>query len=362
MAEVRFGLIGVNGIGRTHRRALENIEGAKIAAVCDIVEEWAKEAGEQYECPWFVDYHDLVARDDIDIVSVLTPHYLHAPMAIAAAENGKNVFVEKPLCISVSEADAMIEAAQKNNVKLGVCQQQRSSRQFRLLKKMIDAGEIGTLWRVVMISCGVRTQAYYGTGEWRGTWSLEGGGVLINQHVHDVDTLQYLVGKPTLVAGNIQTLTHDIAVEDLATAFIHFENGVDGLFQTSNIDGATFNGIQVAGNKGILVSGQGLRIGRPEMPSDQFVRENPEKFGKMETTWEDLEPEEGPSGHPAMIQDMIDAVVNDGQPEVHGEEARTAIELLNAMILSAKRQKMVPVPVDRAEYDELLAELRADEQ
>ncbi|MFQ5810247.1 MAG: Gfo/Idh/MocA family oxidoreductase, partial [Armatimonadota bacterium] len=201
----------------------------------------------------------------------------------------------------------------------------------------------------------------YGTGEWRGKWSTEGGGVLINQHVHEIDTLQYLVGKPTLVGGNIQTICHDIAVEDLATAFIHFENGVDGLFQTSNIDGAAFNGIQIAGNKGLLVSSGGLRIGRPEMPSDQFVRDNPEKFAKCEVTWEDLEPEEGPSGHPAMIRDMIDAVASDRQPEVHGEEARTAIEILNAIILSGKRQKMVPIPVDRAEYDELLAELSADE-
>jgi predicted dehydrogenase len=362
MADVRFGLIGVNGIGRTHRRALEGMDDVKITAVCDIVEEWAKDAGEQYECPWFVDYHDLVVRDDIDIVSVLTPHYLHAPMAIAAAENGKHVFVEKPMCISVSEADAMIEAAKTNNVKLGVCHNQRSARPYRLMKKMIEAGEIGELWRVVMLACGVRTQAYYATGEWRGKWGTEGGGVLINQHVHDIDTLQYLVGKPTLAAGNIQTICHDIAVEDLATAFIHFDNGVDGLFQTSNIDGATFNGIQIAGNKGILVSSGGLRIGRPEMPSDQFVRENPEKFAKAEVTWEDLEPEEGPSGHPAMIRDMIAAVVDDREPEVHGEEGRTAIEILNAIILSAKRQKMVPIPVDRAEYDELLAELRADEQ
>ncbi len=362
MAEVRFGLIGVNGIGRKHRSVLEGIEEAKIAAVCDVVEEWAKEAGEQYGCPAFTDYNDLVAQDDLDIVSVLTPHYLHAPMAIAAAEAGKNVFVEKPMCMTVSEADAMIEAAKKNNVKLGVCHQNRSGRNYRLMKKMIDAGEIGDLWRVVMLACGVRTQAYYGTGEWRGKWSTEGGGVLINQHVHEVDTLQYLAGKPALVGGNIQTISHDIAVEDLATAFIHFENGVDGLFQTSNIDGASLNGTQIAGNKGMLVSGPGLRICRPEVPSDEFVRENPEKFAKCPVTWEDLEPEEGPTGHEAMIQNMIDAVKGDGQPEVHGEEARTAIEILNAIILSAKRQKMVPVPVDRAEYDELLAELSADEQ
>jgi len=360
VAQIRFGQIGVNGIGATHRGAIDKIEEAQLVACCDIVEA-AKQVADERGIPFYTDYRELVARDDVDVVSVCTPHYLHAPMALAALEAGKHVLVEKPIAIAVSEADAMIAAAEANDRLLGVAHQSCTSPTNQLLKRTVESGVLGPLRHAAHISCGLRTNAYYATGAWRGTWKYEGGGVLINQKVHDMHTLSWLLGRPTSVYARIRNWAHDVEVEDMASAHFVLEGDVDLVVQVSNIDAAPRQHLQIVGDAGTLAVVDGkVFLGKPSKPASEFIADCPEAWGKLDVEWEQLEPQECEAGHVAIYRGLIAALKGEGRLIVPGEDGRTALEMVNGMILSGKRDQVVPIPVDRDEYDNLLRELAGE--
>src|SRR5687767_7896684 len=162
MAErMRFAVIGINGQGRAHLRALKETPEAELVAVCDVNEAAARARSEEYGVPFFTDYEDLLKRDDVDAVTLALPHYLHAKMAIAAFEAGKHVVTEKPMAISVGECDRMIEAAQRAGKQLSISHQGRVSPQAPYLKKLLASEDFGRLIRMVWLSGGTRTQYYY---------------------------------------------------------------------------------------------------------------------------------------------------------------------------------------------------------
>lgn len=359
MEQVNCAVIGIKGAGSGHVDALTKIEEAKLVAVCDIDEEAARSRAEQLGIGYYKNYHDLIKQEGLNVVSICTPHYLHHPMAIAAMEAGINVFVEKPIAITVRDADEMIEVSKNTGMKLGVCHQYRTSPTQRAAKKAIEDGRLGEIMRVLWTSCGMRTQAYYNSGEWRGTWSQEGGGVLINQTVHDCDMIQWLAGDIEEVVAMMDNVAHDIEVEDIAGAAVRFKNNAYGVLQFGLINVPGLHRNEIAGNLGSLVYDSELKLGIPEQPVKEFIATCPEAWGGMKVNWEVVQPVEGESGHIALIRDFINAVIEDRQPAVPGEDGRRALELVNAIILSSVRGKRVSIPVDRDEYDELMAELRA---
>jgi len=358
MDPVRIGIIGTGGIGGAHLSAIDAVEGCALVACCDIVEEVARTAAEARGLPWFRDYPDLLALDEVEAVAVCTPHYLHCPMAVAAAEAGKHVICEKPMAMTVRECDDMLRAAQAAGVALAIIHQTSATPTARLAKQLLEGGELGDLWQASHLSPGLRTNAYYRTGAWRGTWHQEGGGVLINQKVHDLHLMNFLLGAPEEVYASIRNVAHDIEVEDIATAQFRFESGVELSFQVSNACPAPEGYTQILGDKGTLILGGEVRMGRPSQSAREFIAGAPEAWSQPEVTWETLPAPALPvTGHAAMYAGFVPAVREGVPPAVSGEAGRTAVEMLNAIILSSHTHRPASFPLNRAEYDDLLREL-----
>jgi len=358
MDKVRVAVIGVGGMGLNHVKAIKSIEQAELVAVADVNEETAKKVAEEYGAKCYTDYKEMLAKEDLDAVTIATPHPLHAEVGIYVMDAGKHVFTEKPIAATVSQADAMIEASKRNNVTLAVMYQQRTTPINQEVKRMIAEGEIGELVRVNMVSARVRTQAYYNSGAWRGTWKWEGGGVLLNQAPHEIDRLQWLVGMPVRIWGRIKTRMHEIEVEDTACAILEYPNGAFGVIQVSTTDAPGVTRYEICGTKGyVLLEGAKARAARFKQPLDEFISTCPDVWASPEMEWYDVTVEKKPCGHAEMIRDFVLSLIEGRPPMVDGEEGRNSLEISNAIILSSVRGKPVDLPVDRAEYDALVEEL-----
>ena len=379
---MRFAVIGINGQGRAHLRGLKETPGAQLVAVCDVNEAAAKARGEEYGVPYFTDYEAVLKRDDVDAVGLPLPHYLHARVAIAALQAGKHVVTEKPMAISVRECDEMIAAAQKAGKQLTISHQGRATPGVRYIRDLLHSPDFGRLIRMVWLSGGTRTQYYYDTEEWRGTWAEEGGGTLINQKVHDLDRLAYLLGLPAELSAFTSNLFHKVEplVETMATASLRWADGAIGTFQASITDGGTDTSRQeYHGDRASLIQeGRAWKIGQFSMPASDFIArgvgpgpqhkpppDDPRSQLKVDVSWEEVAlPEAGPgeSGYPAVYGALVRAARGEGTVAITPEEARNAIELMNGMTLSNLRRKAVTLPLDRDEVDAMLAELRENAQ
>ena len=236
MKVLNVGVIGLGGISKVHIAALQKLENAKIVAVCDIKKDKLDAAAKELGADAYENYMDLIARPDIDVVEICTPHYLHAPMAIAALKAGKHVLTEKPMASETEDALRMIRTADESSGSLNVIFQNRLNTSTKALKKIIDSGEAGKLLCTRASICWHRTAPYYTESGWRGTWKTEGGGSLINQSIHTIDLLSYLGGPIRRLRGHISTDLLDgvIEVEDNCHAVFEYENGATGVLYATN--------------------------------------------------------------------------------------------------------------------------------
>jgi UDP-N-acetyl-2-amino-2-deoxyglucuronate dehydrogenase len=361
MEPLKVAVIGLKGIGRTHLSAIASVPEVRLTAVCDVLEDVAAAAAAEHGVPHYADLDRLLADADVEAVSLGTPHHLHAPQAVRALEAGKHVLTEKPMARTARECDAMIEAARKACRKLGVHHQYRTTPPHMHARKLVDAGEIGPVLRVLWSSNGVRTQAYYDSDAWRGRWETEGGGVLINQTVHDLDLLCWLCGTPAEVSGMVGRLSHRTEVEDIACAAIRFANGGLCSFQVSITDSPGGQLKEIAGDRATLQIGKTLTLKRPATSVRDFVSTCPEMWGKNPAEAEEIEPEPREvTGHAYIFQDFAHAVREDREPFVSGEQGRWAVELVNGILMSHVLGRRVLLPVDRDEYDRVLEGLAAN--
>src|SRR3954466_11963247 len=228
MQELGFAIIGAGMVARYQPTAIERTPGAGLVAICRSDPARAEETAAQFGVPCLADYTDLLARDDVDAVCICTPSGLHAEQTIAAARAGKHVLVEKPIALTLADADAMIAACEQAGVRLGVALQRRTEPEFQRVQAAIAAGELG---RPVLGSISMpylRLPSYYDSADWRGTWALDGGGALMNQGIHLVDLLLWLLGDAAEVRATAATLAHAIEVEDCVTAMLRFASGALG--------------------------------------------------------------------------------------------------------------------------------------
>jgi len=356
LEKVRFGVIGLKGIGRRHIKCITSIDEAELVAVADINEEAGKLVASKYGVEWFKNYENMLKRKDLDAVSICTPHFLHFPMAMKSLEYGKHVLVEKPMAITVKEADKMIESARERGLKLGVVYQYRVNPIYRQIKKIIEDGLIGKIYRVCMEACTFRTQTYYNGDAWRGKWLTEGGGALINQTIHHLDVLQWLVGKPTNIYGRIGTLYHHIEVEDIASAVILFENGAHGIVQVGTVDPIVTVRFEICGEKGKILyedRGKEVKYAVLERSLKDYVFGEARRV-KPEYEWKKIEVEKTSLGHEEIIRDFTLAILEDREPLIAGEDGRVSLEMVNAIILSSFENQMVSLPIDRDAYENLL--------
>jgi UDP-N-acetyl-2-amino-2-deoxyglucuronate dehydrogenase len=334
-----FGIIGCGMISGWHAEAISKIPQARLVGVTDAIAKLRSDLAVKYGAIPYESVEKMLADPNIRIVSICTPSGLHAPLAVQAAQAGKHVIVEKPMALNLKDADQMIVTCERNQVKLCVISQLRFSPAIQQIKQALDESVLG---RVVLGDLYMkfnRTQAYYDQGNWRGTWEMDGGGALMNQGIHGVDLLRYLMGPVKSVSAHTRTLARKIEVEDTAVAILEFQNGALGVIEatTSVYPGATRH-LEINGGRGTIVleensiarwdiEGQEPSAGVVLGHAAGDTSSNPGAFGV--------------EGHVYQITDMIEAVLNNRRPVVDGSEGRKALEVILAIYESSASSKLV---------------------
>jgi len=329
-----FGLVGCGAIAPVFAQAIARLDDARLAAVCDVAPERARALADRFGAQCHADYDALLRRDDVQVVCVLTWSGKHAEMGIAAALAGKHVVTTKPIDVTLEKIDRLIGACRERGVKLAAVHQMRSAKPFVRLKRAIDEGRLGRLHFGNVFVPWCRTQEYYDSAEWRGTWEWDGGGALMNQGVHMVDVLQWMMGPVAEVQAYAGTLAHKVEVEDAAVAALRFESGALGLILAST---AVYKGLpprlEVFGATGNVVI-EGDDIVRWQVGDEEEIASfHGSAFGATDPQAGLAEAVEG---HVEQLGDFLAAIEEDRPPMISGEEARKAVALILAIYESAR--------------------------
>lgn len=329
---MRFAIIGVGNIAPIHAAAIRGVPGAELVAVATRDEGRGRAFVAEHGGAWYADYRELLTHARADVVAICTPHDLHAPMALAAAEAGAHVLCEKPLARNTAECDEMIAACQRAGVQLGVTFQSRFEPLSLRLKAALDAGRLGRLLWASANTLWHRTDAYYRSGPWRGTWAHEGGGVLINQAIHAIDLLVWLAGLPERVTARARTLNHAIEVEDAALAILEYAGGRLGLIQATTVAHPGYpERLEFFGSAGSVVyhKGQARLEWHLLEPAEDYTEEAEVSSGAarpMDIT---------AAGHTALYNDFVAAIRERRAPLVDGHQGRHSVALVEAIYRSA---------------------------
>lgn len=338
---LNFGIIGVGAIGDVHARAIQELKEAKLIAIASRTEEKAREAGEKYGCAFYTDYNEMLKRDDLDIVSICLPSGMHYQAAMAAAAAGKHCIVEKPMEISAERGEGMIEAFDKYGLKLSVIFQHRFDKSTQLIKNAISHNTLGKLNYGTSKTLWFRDDAYYQNSNWRGTWQGDGGGALMNQAIHSIDLLQYLMGPVEAVCGKCASLYHEyMETEDLGVALLKFKSGAIG-----TIEGTTLAYPGFYGEVGIFGQSGSAVIKNDKLDFYQFKSGTDEALEELKMNgdeqlsygWYNLVP------HIRQYEDVINAVINNRQPLVTGEEGLKSVRIIRGIYESSKKNEWIEI-------------------
>jgi UDP-N-acetyl-2-amino-2-deoxyglucuronate dehydrogenase len=345
--KLRFGIVGCGVIGPTHAEAIASLPDAELVAVADIVSEKAQKLAETYHIKAYTDLQTMLAHEHLDVVDVCTPSGLHGEHACQIMRAGSHVIIEKPMEISHDRIEETLRVQQETGRKLAVISQHRFDAASKHIHTLIEQNAFG---RLVMGNAAVpwwRSQKYYDSGAWRGTWALDGGGVLMNQSIHSVDVLQWLMGRVKSIQAYTDTLVHSMETEDAAVAILRFENGALGtiLATTGAYPGVTTR-IEIFGDKGSAVI-ENDRLGYLHLASEDIEEAGP--YGGIKKK-EPLAPAQATASNPAALQslthafqieDMLRAIQENGTPLVDGHAARHPVEIILGIYESARTGKEV---------------------
>ena len=338
---LNFALVGCGRIAKRHSEllGLKQIKQAALVSVCDIVEEKSRKIGERFAVPFYTDMHEMMQREAVDVVVVLTESGHHARDVIALAQYGKHIVVEKPMALTLDDADAMILACAKNNCHLFVVKQNRFNVPVLKLREAMDAGRFGKLTMGTVRVRWCRPQSYYDQDEWRGTWAMDGG-VITNQASHHVDLLEWMMGDVDAVyAKGIQSLA-DIETEDTAAIILKFRNGALGLIEATtatrpkDLEGS----ISILGEHGTVEIG-GFAVN--EMKTWKFEDASANEEQEMLEKYSVNPPSVYGYGHQAYYEHVVESILNDKPPLVDGLEGRKSLEIISAIYESMETRKEV---------------------
>jgi len=345
-----FGIVGCGMISQFHARAIADLRGAKLIACCDTRPESADRFAAANGCKSHHTLDEMLADKSVDIVTIATPSGLHMAPAVAAAKAGKHVIVEKPLEVTLKKCDQIIRECEKNGVQLATIFPSRFHDSSVKLKRAVDGNRFG---RITMGDAYVkwfRTQQYYDSGAWRGTWALDGGGALMNQAVHSIDLLAWLMGPVKEVCAQTALLAHErIEVEDTAVATLRFANGALGVIEATT---AAYPGylkrIEIHGSEGTAVlEEEDLKTWDFARPAkqDQAILADMQK--SRSTGGGASDPAAiGHHGHAKLFADMLLAIRKQRPPAIDGHEGRRSVEIIQAIYKSAESGgKVVKLPL-----------------
>lgn len=310
----------------------------------------------------FTSSAEMIRSGEVDAVVIATPHFLHTQVGIDALQNGLHVMVEKPLSVHKADAERLLAARQSPEQVVGVMFNQRTDPHLKRLNQLIKQGELGEIRRVQLTATHwFRSEAYYASAAWRGTWAGEGGGVLLNQCPHQFDAFIWLFGMPRRVRGFCKFgKHHNIEVEDEVTAFLEFDNGVTAVIITSTGETPGTNRLEIAADRGrVVVENEKISFTRTESPIREFSRTSTSGF-EAPGVWNAEIPAEGKGGqHVEIMQNFVDSIL-DGVPlMVPAEDGIKSVELANAILFSALEDRTIELPLDSAAYEHKLNELMA---
>ena len=338
----RFGIVGAGMIADFHAKAIAAMDGAELVAIYSRRMEQAQEFSEKHGCAAYADYTDFLANDDLDIVTICTPSGAHLEPAEMAANAGKHIICEKPIEVTTGRVDQMITACKTNNVMLAGIFPRRFNRATGLLKDAIDQGRFGKINMADAYVKWWRTQDYYDSGAWRGTWDLDGGGALMNQSIHTIDLLLHVMGDVKSVRAETRLVAHSgIEVEDTAIAMVEFKSGALGVIQGSTAcwseEGHPAE-VQITGSRGsVFMTDDKFRVWEfaDTKPEDGEIRN---EFGLGTSTAGAGAAD--PSAidfawHQKNFEDVVQALNESRAPAIDGREGRRSIALINAIYKSA---------------------------
>jgi UDP-N-acetyl-2-amino-2-deoxyglucuronate dehydrogenase len=343
MNKTKFAILGCGRIAFKHLEAIEgNSEKAEIVAVCDVVEDRAKEYGEKLNVPYFTSLTEMLKQENIEIVSLCTPSGMHPKHGIEVAQSGKHVLTEKPMGTNYKDAKELIDTCDREGVQLHVVHQNRLNTTIDTLKKAVDKGRFGKIYSVQVNVFWTRPQEYYDAAKWRGTWEFDGG-CFMNQASHYVDLIDYLVGDVESVMCYTSTMERKIEAEDTGVAAFKFRNGALGTLNVTmltypkNLEGS----FTILGEKGTVRIG-GVAVNKVEEwnfdsydDDDKLVQEASYDTASVYGF-----------GHTGYYSNVIEAIQTGNRPPVCGRQGLKSLELILALYKSSRENKRVPLPLE----------------
>ena len=346
----RFAIVGCGVIGPTHAEAINSLPDAELVAVCDILPEQAHKLADRYGATAYTHLDEMLAREKLDVVNICTPSGTHGEYACKAMLAGRHVIVEKPMEITLAAIDEMLRVQQETGVKLAVISQHRFDPASQQVHALIEEAAFGKLVMGNAIIPWWRSQAYYDSGAWRGTWKLDGGGVLMNQSIHSIDLLQWFMGPVKSISAYTDTLAHRMETEDVAVAVLRFANGALGTIAatTGAYPGVTTR-IEVCGDRGSAIIENDdlsyLHLARDDKNEVSAYGANMKAAGGKESSKGGATAQDPAAlsyrGHALQIADMIRAIRENGTPLVDGYAARRPVEIILGIYEAARTHKEV---------------------
>lgn len=365
-APVRFGIVGMGGIGLHHAKIIASMPEATLTAFSSRDAGRRDAAAALYpQARAFADHAELIASKLCDAVLIATPHYQHVPITLEAFAAGLHVLAEKPLAVALTDAQRIVEESRRHpELLFGIVLNQRCVPAYRHIRQLITSGELGQITRYSWTATHwFRPNVYYTASPWRATWAGEGGGVLINQCHHNLDLLYWMTGMlpRKVTAVGFLGKQHPIETEDEVSAILEYESGLIGHFFASTGEAAGTNRLEIAGTRGKVIAENGeLRLGRLAVDSRDFMKSSTEAFVGPEATWEMPKLEPGPvPEHRGILEDFARCVQRGGRSEellAPAADDLAAMELSNAMLLAGVTRQAVELPMDAAAFDTFLSQ------
>lgn len=355
MKKIRFAVVGTGNIGQQHINLLRSgeIEGAELAAT-------VSRSGSAVDTgvPHFGSLDALLDAECCDAVLIATPTMDHVSAAKSAARRGLHVLLEKPIAMSVGQSQALIDEIPES-VQFAVMLNQRFHPAYAAIKQLLDEGRIGTVKRYTWtMTAWYRPDVYYKVSRWRGTWPGEGGGLLINQCIHNLDIIQWLFGLPEKISAKVAFgRYHDIDVEDEVTAMLDYESGSVGLLQASSGEAPGINRLEIIGDTGVISwNDSELTLQEADQSVSEHCATTREMFGMPSFTSQTLDLAVGVNQHAHVIQNFVDSLIEGSRLLTPAREGLGSLQLANGMLLSQWDDKAVALPIDSQRYEQLLSE------
>jgi len=365
MQNVRIGIIGMGNMGRFHANDL--LEGKVSRGVLTAVGSTSPQKLKEYEekgVKVFGGGEEMIASGEVDALVIATPHYQHVSLGIAALEAGLHVMVEKPIAAHKADAERLVaKAKEKADLVFGAMFQLRVEPRYEKIREIVRSGELGDLMRVIWIMTDwFRSEAYFQSGGWRATWKGEGGGVLLNQCLHQLDAMQWITGMPSKVRSEVGIgKWHDIEVEDDVTCYMEFPDGASGMFLSSTGETPGSNRFELSGTKGrLILENDKLVFTKNAVSSDEWCKTSKIGFQQPDTTVEEIPIPPAEDPHAVLMTNFVDAILDGKELIAPGEEGLGSVELANVMLYSGLLGETVDLPMDGAAWESKLNQLIAE--